>query len=227
MITKFLYQNNIQCFVNHTTFLRKIDRNLESLYRNWKTQLKREGAIGLYDVPLSKAEIHDGDKIIWDGKTTSCVLLLLYDEKNKKAMLLHFSEMFSAEKTTPKKIDEMVSQGSEKIIALIAGGPSQYMEQMAGFKSSLIWNKIYQSLTAEKYRDIVELRQYEPLNGLDVDILAFKIATGKIRYLGHHIDVKRFCTETKEKVEIRKGDFSIEEAQPGASRCRKFLYLYR
>ena len=227
MITKFLYQNNIQFFVKHTTFLRKIDEHLAELYTEWKTQLKRKGAIKLYEVPLSKAEIYGSDKIIWDGQTTSCVLLLLYDEKNKKAMLLHFSEMFSAEKTIPKKIDEMVSQGSEKIIALIAGGPSPYMEQTAGFKSSLIWNKSYQSLTAEKYRDIVELRQYEPLNGLDVDILAFEIATGKIRYLGHHIEVRRFCTKTEEKIEIIKGDFNIEDAQPGASRCRKFLHLYK
>jgi len=157
-------------------------------------QRKRENLldeIKKYDI-VWKNRIVEGDKVIYDALAFYCVIVILYDKKNKRGGVVHIENPDQVNLFLETMIQKMRDLGSVDIVSLMAGGGSKMSK-----KAIANWRKVRKSLRRNEIRSF----KHGGLKDVYINNIAIWTKTGKVKYtIGNAT-----CKERK-----RSGEFTLK-----------------
>lgn len=161
----------------------------------WEKELEKLGAINLYSSEPVIPAIFEGDKIIYEGGSATCVVVVLYDPDNHRGTMLHIpvttidqlldSSIRATKEFLPELISQMRAAGSKRVLALLAGGVRRLSPNSKGDKkksnSAIIWKLVLEIL--KENSDIVQRVKAKDLKDVYVVFIVLYLKTGLVKYL--------------------------------------------
>jgi len=145
------------------------------------------------------SNVIEGDKTIYDMYALCCVMVLLYDKDNSRASIVHVREPSMAEGLLQNTIERMKNmerkEGSEKILALIAGGNRVEVKGTSRTDRKAIHSLIESKKTVRANANILKLVWKIELTNIEITCMALQIKTGVVKYFAAKATQKRYVSD--------------------------------
>jgi len=182
--------------------LKHSNERFRNAYLSWYNELKRQGAINVASSwklipaigPVIPA-IFEGDKIIYEGGSSTCIIVTLYDPKKPRGTMVHLgvtnvdqflrNSKVGAQEVLTGIINQFRSAGSKRVLAMLAGGirdpRTGSKEDKKKSNSAKIWKLVLEIL--EENSDIVQRVKVKDIKDVYIHFIVLYLKTGLVKYL--------------------------------------------
>lgn len=174
--------------------------DLQNKVGTFQKELERRGALRA-DAALSCGYefgiVHSG-RTIYDTGAINCSIVILYDVKNKRGMMLHLVNQKEIEELGTK-IERMLSQETKKskdIVAVVSGS-CMGTERILSVE---VLKQVYSILRQYEKKGDIRIVTHKEILGAQIRIISLTLPTGEVKYIAL----------SDKKKQVLCGEFSIE-----------------